>query len=199
MLQRLRKEWQRIERHADERSAWMRLLPRDELKLDVWDLYLMGPAESLYAGGEFHFVMSIPAGYPFNLPHLTCMTPIMHPNIVTSVLDSATGKIIKGGYVCLPSDWWTGSMFLDGLAFALISMLADPNFDASVNVHTLYKRSSDVFATQARAWTRQHALLNIFVTPAQLRQVCIDTTLLLPELVWSIVCFVHWKNVPFKQ
>jgi ubiquitin-protein ligase len=204
MLRRLKREWFSIQLNVPASDSWMRLIPRDETKLDTWDLYMLGPDDSLYAGGEFHFVIRMPDNYPFRPYSVTCLTPILHPNIVAGEMDRATGKLTRGGHVCIEElsvYYWSSLQTLGALAAMLVSLLASPNFSLSLSdeASALHDRDPTVFATHARAQTRQHAMITVFVTPAQLRQVCIDATPLLPELAWLVAQFVFGAHVLYNE
>jgi hypothetical protein len=55
-------------------STWMQLIQRDPVDLFVWDLYLQGPDESPFAGGEFHFVLSVDPETMNDVTDVVCTT-----------------------------------------------------------------------------------------------------------------------------
>ena len=57
-----------------------------------WDIQMLAPSDSSYAGGKFKLLLSIPQEYPFKPPSLRFLTPIYHPNITNDGSDPlATG------------------------------------------------------------------------------------------------------------
>jgi hypothetical protein len=45
-----------------------------------WDLFLVGPPDTLYEGGFFNAKLDFPADFPNSPPTMTFKTPIWHPN-----------------------------------------------------------------------------------------------------------------------
>jgi ubiquitin-conjugating enzyme E2 D len=56
--------------------------------LFTWDVTLIGPENSPYAGGKFVLRLIFPTQYPFKPPELHFQTTIYHPSVVT-----ATGEV----------------------------------------------------------------------------------------------------------
>ena len=57
--------------------------------LFLWDVKLIGPENTPYAGGKFVVRIQFPAQYPFKPPQLSFRTTIYHPSVQT-----------KSGEVC---------------------------------------------------------------------------------------------------
>jgi ubiquitin-protein ligase len=193
---RLRTEWLGIQQGADSNDTWIRLTPRRQTELDVWDLHLLGPSESPFDGGEFHFVIRVPESYPFAPPGVMCMTPILHPNIITKGTIVLEDGLLSGG----GGGRWGAHITLRTLARKLWSLLQNPDFDIAINKEAdkLYQHDPSTFIEEACKYTRQFAPLTVFVAPDSLRQACINTTLLLPELVWLVAQCIYGSQLSYK-
>jgi ubiquitin-protein ligase len=45
-----------------------------------WDLFIVGPPDTLYEGGFFNAKLEFPSDFPNSPPVMTFKTPIWHPN-----------------------------------------------------------------------------------------------------------------------
>jgi len=111
---------------------------------------IIGPPDTVYAGGRFILEIKIPETYPFNPPKVKFSTKIWHPNI-----SSVTGAI------CLDilKDQWAAAMTLRTVLLSLQALLAaaEPDDPQDAVVAKQYKENHEIFAQTARHWTNAYA------------------------------------------
>lgn len=105
--------------------------------LDEWDIYIIGPPETLYENYLLHAKMNFPPTYPFLPPTFKFITPMFHPNIYND------------GMVCIsilhtdrddPTDTesvnytWTPGQNVRTICLSIISLLNAPNIFSPANV-----------------------------------------------------------------
>ena len=54
---------------------------KDDSNLFLWEVMIMGPAETLYEGGFFQAEMEFPSDYPNAPPKLKFTSEFWHPNV----------------------------------------------------------------------------------------------------------------------
>ncbi|KAL0953334.1 hypothetical protein HGRIS_004579 [Hohenbuehelia grisea] len=118
----------------------------DEKNILTWNFIIRGPADSPYAGGEYHGVLQFPSEYPFKPPGIKMFTP--------------SGRFQPDKKICFsmsdfhPGSWnpaWSVATILTGL---LSFMLSDEMTTGSVTSTTSHKR---VFALKSHAWNISQA------------------------------------------
>ena len=67
----------------------------DEGDLNKWHVTLEGPPDTVYAGGKFGIVISLPPDYPFKAPNVTFSTRIYHPNVTNDSLGNICIGLLK--------------------------------------------------------------------------------------------------------
>lgn len=126
-------------------------LPSDS-DLHKWHVTLTPPPSSLYAGGTFGLVVTLPPNFPFRPPHVVFSTRIYHPNVTN---DAA-------GNICLPllkdENWKPGSR-LRAVLEAVRALLDEPNPDDPLEprIADEYMREREVFEKNARAQVAAYA------------------------------------------
>ncbi|KAJ7483453.1 UBC-like protein [Mycena latifolia] len=113
----------------------------DEKNILTWNFLIRGPADSPFAGGEYHGVLQFPAEYPFKPPGIKMLTP--------------SGRFHPDKKICFsmsdfhPGTWnpaWSVATILTGL---LSFMLSDEMTTGSVTSTEAHKRA---FAARSHAW-----------------------------------------------
>lgn len=126
---------------------------------DIYNLSatIVGPSQSVYEGGIFHFNVTIPTDYPFSPPRVMAKTKIYHPNI-------SNEENYKGGYyICvdmLQKDaGWSPALTLEKVMLGISSLLMDPNCEHGMNQDALkqYIRNQPLFDKTARDHTKRYA------------------------------------------
>ena len=109
---------------------------------------LIGPSETPYENGKFHFLVEFPSNYPFSPPNITLKTPIYHLNH-------------KNGKFCLDIllDNWNPSLTLYKIILSFQSLLMDPNPYDSLNSSLANEYINDkiLFNSIAKEWTLLYA------------------------------------------
>ena len=115
-----------------------------------FDVTIMGPEDSPYAGGRFALELFCPDDYPMSPPRLRFLTRIFHPNID------------RLGRICLDilKDQWSPALTISKVLLSICSMLTDPNPDDPLvpEIANLYKTDRERYEATAREWTRKYAM-----------------------------------------
>jgi ubiquitin-conjugating enzyme E2 D/E len=101
---------------------------------------MIGPENSPYAGGYFHFIMTLPSTYPFNAPSFVFSTAICHPNVHSGTGATSADILFTG---------WGPKKTIDEVLESIHSLLADPNYDTPIEAETMADKSPE----KARQWT----------------------------------------------
>ena len=93
--------------------------------LNNWEVSLLGPENSPYAGGIFKVSLTLTAEYPHQAPTVRFITPIYHPNV------SQRDGEKKAGEICLTrlmkGEWNGQSMRLHQVISNLYELLKLPD------------------------------------------------------------------------
>ncbi|KAJ9649773.1 hypothetical protein H2199_000552 [Coniosporium tulheliwenetii] len=124
----------------------------DESDVHVWEVLLDGPEQSVYAGGHFKLLLTLPKDYPFKPPVLNFQTKIYHPN----VSNDDKGSMCLG---MLRSDEWKPPNKLMAVINMARNLLIEPNPDDAVEtaIADQYKSNRKEFEKNAREWTKKFA------------------------------------------
>jgi len=82
------------------------------------------PADGLYQGTTWRFVIEIPISYPFKAPMVKALGPIFHPNI-----DMNTGSV---ALALLDKDW-SPVLTLRMVILGLVLLFVEPNLQSVIN------------------------------------------------------------------
>ncbi|KAJ7607890.1 UBC-like protein [Roridomyces roridus] len=116
----------------------------DEKNILTWNFLIRGPADSPFAGGEYHGVLLFPSEYPFK-----------PPGIKAGRMLTPSGRFNPDKKICFsmsdfhPGTWnpaWSVATILTGL---LSFMLSDEMTTGSVTSTDAHKRA---FAARSHAW-----------------------------------------------
>ncbi|KAK3307423.1 ubiquitin-conjugating enzyme/RWD-like protein [Chaetomium strumarium] len=126
-------------------------LPKDS-DLHRWHAILDGPENTVYQGGKFGLVISLPTDYPFKAPTITFATRIYHPNITNDNL----------GNICLPllkAENWKPSTRLLSVLEALRQLLVEPLPDDPLEARIAdeYRSDRKEFEKTARNYVQRYA------------------------------------------
>lgn len=144
-LRRLQKEY------ADLQATPLEGISVDaEESLMVWKCNLDGPEASLYAGGRFELIVSMPGEYPFKAPSVTFHTKIYHPSIASD------------GSICLSmlkANEWKPGIKVVAVLQAIVSLLCHPDMEDGIetSVAQVLRRSPSTYERTAREWTERYA------------------------------------------
>eukprot|EP01006_Ploeotia_vitrea_P063178 TRINITY_DN85070_c0_g1_i1.p1 TRINITY_DN85070_c0_g1~~TRINITY_DN85070_c0_g1_i1.p1 ORF type:complete len:150 (+),score=18.31 TRINITY_DN85070_c0_g1_i1:39-488(+) len=123
--------------------------PTNDNDMYNWKATIMGPEDSVYAGGLFFLNIHFPTDYPFKPPKLQFTTKIFHPNINSN------------GGICLDilKDQWSPALTISKVLLSICSLLTDPNPDDPLvpEIAQMFKKDRKKFDENARAWTRKYA------------------------------------------
>ncbi|KAM3421304.1 hypothetical protein BST61_g1703 [Cercospora zeina] len=125
---------------------------QNEDEMNVWDVQMEGPSESVYAGGKFHIVITLPKEYPFKPPTLSFRTKIYHPNVT----NDERGAMCLG---MLKSDEWKPPNKIKEVLGLVRHTLREPQPDDAVetSIAEVYKAKPDEYEKIARDWVKKYA------------------------------------------
>lgn len=115
----------------------------------VWDITMIGPENSPYAGGIFVLRMTFPEQYPFKPPTLYFQTTIYHPSVVT-----ATGEVCSA---VLGN--WSPTLTTEHCLMTVYSLLQVPSADHPLEqeiAHQLATKPKE-FEKIAKKYTKEYA------------------------------------------
>ena len=117
--------------------------------LFTWDVTMIGPENSPYAGGKFVLRLLFPTQYPFKPPILNFQTTVYHPSVVT-----ATGEVCSAVLGA-----WGPTLTAEHCLMTVYSLLQVPSPD-----HPLEQEIAQQLATKpkefekmAKKYTKEHA------------------------------------------
>ena len=129
--------------------------PVDESNMFVWEAVILGPPDTLYAGGVFTAMLTFPKDYPMSPPAMRFTCPMFHPNI------------FKNGNVCIsilhpPGDdplhyetasiRWSPVQSVETILLSVVSMLSEPNDESPANTDAakLWRSNKEEYARQVK-------------------------------------------------
>lgn len=132
--------------------AGMAISMPSESDLFLWHVTLQAPAGSIYAGGQYGLVVSLPSDYPFKPPLVTFATRIYHPNVTNDNVGSICLSILK------PENWKPASKLL-GVLEAIRSLLVEPQPDDPLEARIAdeYKNNRKEFEKNAKSYVARYA------------------------------------------
>ena len=102
----------------------------------IWNILLIGPADTIFEGGIFKCQLTFTKEYPIKPPTFNFIDKIFHPNIYKdgkvciSILHEGTDIF---GYENI-SERWNPSQNVNSILMSIISLLPEPNFDSPANI-----------------------------------------------------------------
>jgi len=124
----------------------------DEADVLKWEILIDGPEQSVYAGGHFKLLLTLPSDYPFKAPTLSFITKIYHPN----VSNDDKGTICIG---MLRSDTWKPPNRISTVLAVARNLLLEPQPDDAVetSIADQYKNNRKEFDKAAKDWVKRYA------------------------------------------
>ena len=116
-----------------------------------WQITMLGPQDTPYAGGLFFLTADFPEDYPIHAPEVKFTNKMYHLNV-----DS------KNGHVCISTlnKWVKGTTMSEvlSLIFALFYK-QNPNDAYDWKMAKLFKENKAEFDKNVREWTQKYASL----------------------------------------
>ena len=111
---------------------------------NIWNIIMIGPKDSPYAGGKFKIKITFPPEYPFLPPTYEFLTQICHINI-------------SGHTICIPSKSNPKTPVTEILG-QIFMMLTSPNENNAYGQYeALYKENYSEYLSKAREMTKEFA------------------------------------------
>lgn len=123
-----------------------------ESDFNLWMANITGPADSVYAGGNFKIEITLPKEYPFKPPQLSFKTKIYHPNVTND----------ERGAMCLgmlrPDEWKPPNKIADVLRLVR-TVMAAPQPDDAVEggIANEFTNDRPAFDKNAKEWVNKYA------------------------------------------
>ncbi len=117
-----------------------------------WHVTIEAPADSIYAGGKFGLVVTLPQDYPFKPPQVNFATRIYHPNVTNDNVGNICLGILK------VENWKPASRLLSVLE-AIRSLLIEPQPDDPLEARIAdeYRRDRKEFDKNAKSYVQRYA------------------------------------------
>lgn len=136
------------------------MLP-NESNLYIWHVVLQGPSGTVYEGGRFGLILTLPTEYPFKAPDIRFCTRIYHPNITND----------ENGSICLAmlrSGNWKPATRLRAVLEATRNLLTEPQPDDPLETRIAeeYCRDRNTFNQNAKNYVERYAKGDISFIPA---------------------------------
>ncbi|KAF2431183.1 ubiquitin-conjugating enzyme [Tothia fuscella] len=124
----------------------------DESNLLKWEIIMDGPEGSIYEGGHFKLLLTLPNDYPFKPPVLNFQTKVYHPNITNDEKGSMCLGMLRA------DEWKPPNKIINVLKMAR-GLLEAPNPDDAVetSIAEQYKNDRKGFEKTAKDWTKKYA------------------------------------------
>lgn len=125
-----------------------------------WDIFIVGPPDTLYDGGFFQATLSFTADYPQSPPKMKFTTPMLHPNVYPdgtvciSILHPPGED--EWGYENA-SERWLPIHTVETILLSVVSMFSDPNFDSPANIDaaTMWRDDPEAFRKEVGRLVRR--------------------------------------------
>lgn len=125
----LKKEYRDFHRKP---HAYMKLYALKDDKITEWIVFILGPPETIYAGGIFKALIRFPDAFPMDPPSVQFMSKFFHPNVY------------RDGKVCISTlqhpipeehrdetfdgtGYWSPANGIETILMSIISLFSDPN------------------------------------------------------------------------
>ncbi|KAM7195774.1 Ubiquitin-conjugating enzyme/RWD-like protein [Naviculisporaceae sp. PSN 640] len=123
-----------------------------ESDLHKWHVTMEGPPQSIYAGGTFGLIVTLPPDYPFKAPQITFATRIYHPNVT----NDSIGSICLG---LLKPEQWKPATRIRSVLEAIRNLLVEPQPDDPLEARIAdeYKTDRKGFEKNAKSYLARYA------------------------------------------
>jgi ubiquitin-conjugating enzyme (huntingtin interacting protein 2) len=148
---RIRKE---LEELSKDKTSGITVRPTSQDSIMGYTGTLQGPADTVYAGGQWQIEIKLPKNYPFEPPKMRFMTPLWHPN-VSSQTGAICLDILKDG----ASGAWSPALTMRTALMSLQALMCapEPKDPQDAQVATQYLNDRRGWEAKAREWTALHA------------------------------------------
>jgi ubiquitin-protein ligase len=105
---------------------------------------LLGPENSAYENGSFHFRIKFPLEYPFKPHEFFFLTRICHPNVQSETGAACHDELLSS---------WTPKISIIQILTKMYSLLSQPDYNKFYNDEKISGKDPDT----ARQWTQKYA------------------------------------------
>ncbi|KAA6392091.1 MAG: putative ubiquitin-conjugating enzyme E2-16 kDa, partial [Streblomastix strix] len=119
--------------------------------LSPWEFIFDGPKGTVYEGGKFHLIATIPTDYPFKGPTFSFSHKIYHVN-----------ALYDGSHICNENtmdDKWRPVMKIVEWANIIINLFKEPELTHALEAELLpeFNENRKEYDRKAREWTKLYA------------------------------------------
>eukprot|EP00924_Labyrinthula_sp_SR-Ha-C_P001187 maker-scaffold_7-snap-gene-16.4-mRNA-1 protein AED:0.01 eAED:0.01 QI:251/1/1/1/1/1/2/310/418 len=125
--------------------------------IQMWEVYLIGPPNTLYENGVYKAHLKFPDEYPMKPPSIQFLCEILHPNIY------------KDGKVCISTlqngpdgsdelgQYWRPVLGIEQAILSVVSLLSDPNIEdpANTGAASMYKNDPSTFKQKCAMFAKK--------------------------------------------
>ena len=131
---------------------------KNENDYRIWHLTVIGPKDSSYRGGFFHFYAQFPEEYPLKPPEVYFSTPIYHLNVNPRAPRSS--EDIPLGHISLSTlSWWKPEYTMREVLINLFAFLHKPNPDSSYGLDRAeeFRENREMYEEKVKKFTKKYA------------------------------------------
>lgn len=130
----------------------MKLYSLNEDNIAQWIVYIIGPPDTLYAGGIFKALIRFPDSFPMDPPSVQFLSKFFHPNVyrdgkvcISTLQHPIPDHLRDDGDSGSYSDkgYWSPANGTETILMSIVSLLSDPNPDDPANAEAANLYCSD--------------------------------------------------------
>lgn len=144
----------------------MKLYELHNDKISEWVVYILGPADTLYANGIFKALIRFPETFPMDPPSVQFLSNFFHPNVyrdgkvcITTLQHPIPDHLRDPNEVDTNSEtgFWSPANGIETILMSIVSLLSDPNPDDPANAEAgdMYSNNKSMFVKRVQETIEQ--------------------------------------------